>query len=65
MKVNKDKRHLLISGSNNNSINVDGSIIEKSNCKKFLGVNVDYKLKLNEALDSIFEKSRSKSKCLL
>ena len=65
MKVNKDKRHLLISGSNNNSINVDGSITEKSNCKKFLGVNVDYKLKLNEALDSIFEKSRSKSKCLL
>ena len=31
MKANKDKCHLLVSGIENITINVDGSIIEKSN----------------------------------
>ena len=53
MKANKDKCHLLISGSENITINLDGSIIGKSICEKLLGVNDDYKLKFNEHLDSI------------
>ena len=51
-KANKDKCHLLISVSENTVINVDG----KSICKKLLGVNVEYKVKFNKHLDSIFKK---------
>ena len=65
MKSNKDKCHLLISCSESITINVDGSIIGKSICEKLLGVNVDYKLKFKEHLDSVFKESRSKSKCSL
>ena len=65
MEAKKDKCHLLIRGSENIIINVDGNIIEKSICEKLLGLNVDYKLKFNEHLESIFKKSRSKCKCLL
>ena len=61
MKAKKDKCHLLISGSENITINVDGNIVEKSICAKLVGLNVDYKLKLNEHLESI-HKSRSKRK---
>ena len=64
VKAKKDKCHLLISGSENITINVDGNIIEKSICEKRLGLNIDYKLKLNEHLESI-HKSTSKRKCLL
>ena len=58
----KDKCYFLISGSENITINEDGNITEKSICEKLLGVNVDYKLKLNE---HYFKKSKSKRKCLL
>ena len=44
MKANKDKCLLLISGSENVPINVDGNIIGKSICEKVLGVNVNFKL---------------------
>ena len=65
MKAKKDKCHLLISGSENITINVDGNITKKSICEKLLGLNVDYKLKFNEHLESILKKTRSKCKCLL
>ena len=45
MKANKDKCYLLITGSENITINVDGNKIEKSNCEERIGANVDYKLK--------------------
>ena len=64
IKAKKDKCHLLISGNENFTINVDGNIIEKRICEKLLGLNVDYKLKFNEHLESI-KKSRSKRKYLL
>ena len=51
MKTNKDKCHLLVSCSENITINVDGNIIGKSICEKFLGVNIDYKLIFNEHLN--------------
>ena len=57
MKEKKDKCHLLITGSENIIINVDGNIIEKSICEKLPGLNVDYKLKFNEDLESIFKKA--------
>ena len=60
MKANKDKCHLLISGCENIIINADGNIIGKSICKNLLGVNVDYKLRFNKNLDSIFKKAGRK-----
>ena len=60
MKANKDKCRLRISCSDNITINVDGNILGKSICEKLLGVNVDYKLKFNEHLDSIFKKAGRK-----
>ena len=53
MKANKDKFHLLKSGSEDITIYVDGDVIDQSICEKPFGVNVDYKLKFNEHLDSI------------
>ena len=60
MKAKKDKCHLFISGSENITINADGNITGKSICEKLLGVNIDYKLKLNEHLDSILKKAGRK-----
>ena len=57
IKAKKGKCHLLISGSENFTINVDGNVIEKSICKNLLGLNVDYKLKFNEHLESILKKA--------
>ena len=45
-------------------INVDGNIIEKNIFEKLLGVNVDYKLKFNEHLDSILKKAGRKVNAL-
>ena len=45
MNANKDKFHLLVSGSENITINLDGNIKGNSICEKLLGENVDYKLK--------------------
>ena len=57
MEAKKDKCHLLISGSEIIIINVDGNIKEKSICEKLLGLNVDYKVKFNEHLESVFKKA--------
>ena len=62
MKAKKGKCHLLISASKNTTINVDSNIIEKSICEKLLHLNVDYKLKFNKHLESIFRKNRPKCK---
>ena len=37
------------------TINVGGNLIEKSIFEKLLGLNIDYKLKLNKQLDSILK----------
>ena len=53
IKTKKDKYHLLTSGSENITVNVDSNIIVKSMCEKLHGVNVAYKLKFSERLDCI------------
>ena len=60
VKAKKDKCHLFISGIENITINVDGNITGKSICEKLLGVNIDYKLKFNEHLNSILKKQVEK-----
>ena len=65
MNVNKDNCHLLISGSQNITINVDGNIIGKSICEKLLGVNINYKLNFNEhLLRQYFKKAGQKVNAL-
>ena len=60
IKANNDKCHLLISDNENITINVDDNVIDKSNCKKLLGVNVDYKLNFNKHLGSVLKKAGRK-----
>ena len=64
MKANKGKCYFLISGSENSTINVDGNVIEKSNCEKLLGVDADYKLKFKKRLDSILKNAGRKADAL-
>ena len=64
MKANKGKCYFLIRGSENNTINVDGNVIEKSNCEKLLGVDADYKLKFKKRLDSILKNAGRKADAL-
>ena len=48
MKANKDKCHILFSGSENITIKVGDNIIGKGIGEKLLGINLDYKIKFNE-----------------
>ena len=64
MKANKDRCHLLISGIENITVNVDDNIIGKSICEKLLGLKVAYKLKFNEHSDNIFKKAGRKVNAL-
>lgn len=54
MKANKGKCHFLISGSENILINVDGNVIEKSNCEKLLGEKIFVLVLKNFYLFSVY-----------
>ena len=41
MKANTDKRHLLLSGRNKLTANIDGNVIESEDNKVLLGINID------------------------
>ena len=45
MKANLDKFHLLTSGKNFLTMNVNGFKIEKIGCEKLLGIKANYQLK--------------------
>lgn len=64
IKTNKSKCHLFISSDENSTINMDGNIIQKSNCEKIFGVNNDYILNFYEHLDSIVKEVGRKVKSL-
>ena len=64
IKTNKSKCHLFMSSGENSTINMDGNIIEKSNCEKIFGVNNDCILNFCEYLDSIIKKVGRKVKAL-
>ena len=64
IKTNKSKCHLFISSDENSTINMDGNIIEKSNCEKIFSVNNDYIPNFYEYLDSIIKKVGRKVKVL-
>ena len=48
MKVNSDKSHLLMSGTETTYANVDGSMIQSSQKEILLGTNLDSELKFED-----------------
>ena len=60
MKVNKDKCHFIVSSNEHVSMELDNIEIEKSNCKRLLGIKIDSKLNFREHLDRIIKKASRK-----
>ena len=60
MKVNKDKCHFIVSSNEHVSMESDNIEIEKSNCKRLLGIKIDSKLNFKEHLDRIIKKASRK-----
>lgn len=48
LKGNTNKWHLLISSDETYKIQIEDSMIEKSDCQKLMGVKIDSKLNFNE-----------------
>ena len=57
MKVNDDKRHLLISTNEERSISIEGEKIQNSKSKKLLGVTIDNKLSFTEHVHKVCDKA--------
>ena len=60
MKANKDKCHFIVSSNEHVSMELDNIEIEKSNCKRLLGIKIDSKLNFKEHLDQIIKKASRK-----
>ena len=60
MKAKSDKSHLLLSASTSSTANIDGEIIKNLESEKLLGVTIDYKLKLEEHLSKVCDKTNQK-----
>ena len=60
MKANKDKCHFIVSSNEHVSMELDNIEIEKSNCKRLLGIKIDSKLNFKEHLDRIIKKASRK-----
>ena len=60
MKENKDKCHFIVSSNEHVSMELDNIEIEKSNCKRLLGIKIDSKLNFKEHLDQIIKKASRK-----
>ena len=64
MKRNKDKCHLLVSGTCHKTINVCDAEIKSRDCEKLLGVKIDLMLNSEEHLSNISKKSSCKINAL-
>ena len=62
MKMNEDKSHLLVFGSNGEevSINISGSLIQKSDKKILLGVKLDRRLNFKNHISNLYMKVSQK-----
>ena len=59
--ANDDKCHLILSCPEKNAaIQIEESIIKCSKVKKLIEIHIDYKLKFDTHVDSIFKKSHRK-----
>ena len=64
MKGNADKCHLIMSKNDTPALNIGESFIKTSNCEKFLGVKIDYKLTFDEHVNSLCKKANNKLRAL-
>ena len=59
MKANTDERHLLLSGSNKLTANINGNVIESEN-NQILLVTIDSNLPLNKNINNVSKKFSAK-----
>ena len=59
-KANATKCHFFLSPHQSATINIDGSIIKRSNSQKFLGVTIDSNFTFEEHINNLYQKSSQK-----
>ena len=64
MKGNTEKCHLIMSTDQTVNFQFGGSLIERSDCEKMLGVKIDYKLNFDEYVKTLYCKANNKLRAL-
>ena len=65
MKENTDKCYLLLSKDGSSEINIGDSMIESSTCEKLLGIKIDSKLRFDDHLQDLCNKSNRQLRRIL
>ena len=60
MKGNTEKCHLIMSTNKSFNFQLGGSLIERSDCEKMLGVKIDYKLNFDNHVKTLCSKANNK-----
>ena len=64
MMANTDKSLLLLSGKNNVTANIDGSVIESEDNQVLLGITIESNLSFNKRINNLYKKASPKLKAL-
>ena len=64
MKDNTEKFHLIMRTDKSVNFKLGGSLIERSDCEKMLGVKIDYKLNFEEHEKTLCSKANNKLRAL-
>ena len=63
MKANTEKSHLLLSGSNRLTANIDGNVIESEDNQILFGITIDSNLSFNKHINNLCIKAGAKVEC--
>ena len=64
MKINTDKNHLLLSGSNKLAANINGNVIESKDNQILLVKTIDSNLSFNKDINNLCKKASTKVNAL-
>ena len=64
MKGNTEKCHLIMSTDQSVNFQLGGSLIERSDCEKMLGVKINYKLNFDKHVKTLWSKANNKLRAL-
>ena len=64
MKSNTEKCQLIMSTDQSANFQLSGSLIERSDCEKMLGVKIDYKLNFDEHVKTLCNKANNELRAL-
>ena len=64
MKANTEKSHLLLSGSNRLTANIDGNVIESEDNQILLGITIDSNLSFHKHINDLCKKASAKLNAL-